>query len=273
VRLGLVGSGTIATLALDTLAGALTAPMEALIVHARSPSAARAADWARAYAGRVARDVVVTSDIDALVAARPDLVAEAAGHAALADIGPAVLAAGIDLVICSVGALSDDTLKQGLEAAAARSGARLILSPGAVGGLDLLAAARLSGLASVTYTSRKPPAAWKGTDAETRVDLASIRSETAFFEGSARDAARLYPQNANVAATIALAGVGLDRTRVRLVADPSVSRNVHEIAFASGCVDATIRIEGRPAPGNPKTSATTGYALAQMLLDRLAGTC
>ena len=103
------------------------------------------------------------------------------------------------------------------------------------------------------------------------LDLNGLNEERSFFQGSARDAAQLFPQNANVAATIALMGAGLDATTVRLVADPAVSRNIHEISISSTCADVTIRIEGRPAPSNPKTSATTGYALARMLLDRLEG--
>ena len=273
MRLGLIGFGTISTLALDALVQAGAPKLEALIIHTRAQSASRAAEWGRRYEGRLAHHVLVTSAVADFIAAKPGLVAEAAGHAALAEVAPAVLAAGIDLIICSVGALSDDALKQRLDTAAQSSGARLWLSPGAIGGLEILAAARLAGLTSVTYTSRKPPAAWVGTAAEQRVDLAAVASETAFFEGAAREAARLFPQNANVAATVALAGMGFDATRVRLVADPAVTRNVHEIAFASACADVTIRIEGRPAPGNPKTSATTGYALAQMLLERLGMAC
>jgi aspartate dehydrogenase len=269
VRLGLVGFGTISTLALDALARAVTAPIDALIIHTRPASAGRAADWAATYRGSLARDIIVTSNLAGLLAERPDLVAEAAGHKALADVGSAVLGAGIDLVVSSVGALSDDALKQRLESAAHAAGARMLLCPGAVGGLDILAAARLSGLTSVTYTSRKPPQAWKGTAAEQMIDLSAGLSETVFFEGSAREAARQFPQNANVAATIALSGAGLDATRVRLVSDPLVTRNTHEIAIVSGCADVSIRIEGQPAPGNPKTSATAGYALAQMLLERL----
>ena len=269
MRLGLIGQGSVATLALDALEKALPHPIEALICLARPASAGKAREWAEAYRGRVANEVTIATTLEAFLASRPTLAAEAAGHAALEQAGVAVLAAGIDLIVSAVGALADDDLRLLLEANARAAGSQLIISPGAVGGLDILAAAKLAGLMAVTYTSRKPPEAWRGTKAEEWVQLDRLDGQMTFFEGSARDAARLFPLNANVAATIALAGAGLDETRVLLIADPSVTRNLHEIEIRSGCTDLTIRIEGHPAPSNPKTSATTGYALAHLVLERL----
>jgi aspartate dehydrogenase len=247
----------------------MSGPVEALICLARPQSAAKAYDWAMGHKGLVAREIRVETSAEAFLVARPNVVVEAAGHKALAEVGATVLNAGVDLVVSAVGALSDDAFRLELEGAARGSGAALIVSPGAIGGLDILAAAKLSGLSAVRYTSRKPPLAWSGTKAEELLDLAGLRTQATFFEGSARDAARLFPQNANVAATIALAGAGMDETHVRLIADPAVARNQHEIEIRSACADVTLCIEGRPAPTNPKTSATTGYALAHILLERL----
>jgi aspartate dehydrogenase len=135
------------------------------------------------------------------------------------------------------------------------------------GGLDALGAARLSGLESVVYTGSKPPRAWKGTKAESLLALDTIDAPAAFYEGTAREAAQLYPQNANVAAAVALAGAGFEATRVRLVADPGLTLNVHEIAVRATCANFTIRLEGRPSPANPKTSLTAGYSLARSVLN------
>lgn len=195
-------------------------------------------------------------------------MAECASHTAVRDCGPAVLETGCDLVVISIGALSNDALRLELAHAARAAGARLILPPGAIGGIDALAAARLSGLESVVYTGRKPPLAWRGTPAERLVALDSLNAPTVFFEGSARKAAEDYPFNANVAAALALAGIGLDATKVRLVADPAIKRNVHEFAVSAGCGEFSVRLEGRPSPANPKTSLTAGYSVARELLNR-----
>jgi aspartate dehydrogenase len=266
MRLGLIGHGAVAGQALAAMAKEAPAPLAALIALARPDSAAKARDALATFKGSLFHELIVVTDLAALIEARPALVAEAAGHAALNAFGPAVLRGGIDLLITSAGALASAQTRAGLEDAARLGNATWDICAGAVGGLDILAAARLSGLNEVLYTSRKPPNAWRGTPAEALVDLGKLTQPYAFYEGSADAAARDYPQNANVAATIALKGAGFERTRVRLIADPSVTRNVHEIAIRSACADVDIRIAGAPSPDNPKTSLTTGYALAAHIL-------
>ena len=264
-RLGLIGYGTIASLALDCLARELKAPLDAVICLSRERGQARAAAMLEGVDRNLAHRRLVVSSLDALLEARPDLVIEAAGHDALRDCGARVLEAGADLLVTSVGALADEDL-HGKLMAASKNGGALILSSGAIGGLDILAAAKLAGIEDITYTSRKPPRAWRGTKAESLLDLDTLASEACFYEGDARGAARDYPQNANVAATLALHGAGFEATRVRLVADPAVTGTVHEIRIRSACTDISLKIEGRPSPDNPKTSLTTGYSVAAQLM-------
>lgn len=206
---------------------------------------------------------VVTS-LDALLALQPDVVVEAAGHAALRAHGAAVLASGKDLVVSSVGALADQALETSLHEAAAKGG-RLVIPSGALGGLDALGAALRAGLDEVSYVSRKAPSAWKGTKAESLIDLAAVTEPTVFYEGTARQAALDFPQNANVVAAVALAGIGFDRTRVRLTVDPAATGNRHllEAKGAFGEISATVL--ARTLPDNPKTSMLAPYSLVRAI--------
>lgn len=210
------------------------------------------------------------TSVDDLIAARPDLVVECATHEAVRETAPALLAAGIDVVIVSIGALADPATVARLEAAARAGGGRAVAVPGAIGGLDALRAARLAGLDSVAYVGRKPPAAWRGTPAEAVLDLAALAEATVFYEGAAAEAARAYPKNANVVASVALAGVGFERTRVRLIADPAAKGNVHEIEAAGAFGRFRIALENRPLPANPRTSWLAALSVEQAVLRRFS---
>jgi aspartate dehydrogenase len=267
-RLGIIGAGGMAETLLQALAEGLPAPLEAVAILASARSAEKARALLDRFGARLAGRLLVETDRAAFLATRPDVVAECAGHGAVREHGAAVLEAGAELIVISIGALADDALRLALEEAATRGGSRLVLPSGAVGGIDVLGAAQLSGLEEVTYTGRKPPLAWKGTPAEALLDLGALTEPAVFFEGSAREAAMRYPQNANVAATVALAGAGFDATRVRLVADPSITRNLHEVSVRSAAAEFSIRLEGRPSAANPKTSLTAGYSMAREVLNR-----
>lgn len=201
----------------------------------------------------------VVTEIDALLRTEPEIVVECAGHSAVRSYGAAVLRGGIDLVIAATGCLADRRLAAELMDAA-HGGGRLLIPSGAVAGIDGLLAARES-LTTVTYQSSKPPVAWRGTPAEKLIDLGAVTAPTPFFEGSAREAALGYPQNANVGVTIALAGIGLERTRVRLVADPGLNDPLGVIEADGALGKFRFEILAYAAPDNPKTSRLTAYSL------------
>jgi aspartate dehydrogenase len=196
---------------------------------------------------------------------KPDLILEVASHSAVATYVPDALTRGINVALASIGALADDGLYRELAESANRGASQLHLLSGAVGAIDALAAYREGNLYEVIYIGRKPPEGWLGTPAADRYDLGSLRAATAIYEGTAREAARLFPKNANVAATIALAGLGFDRTRVKLIADPAAPGNVHRIEATADVGSFAIELTGKPLPGNPRTSALTALSCLRAL--------
>jgi len=203
-----------------------------------------------------------------LLRLEPDLVVECAGHEALREFGLEILRSGRELITVSSGALCDPMLEKQLCRACREGGCRLLVPAGAILGIDGLAAARHGGLETVTYTSRKPAAAWRGTAAEDCIDLDKIAHASVFFEGDARAAAANYPKNANVTATIALAGVGFEKTRVRLIAEPAANVNIHELVFSGAFGSARLEIAGHPSPSNPRTSLLTGLSVWRAILNQ-----
>lgn len=200
----------------------------------------------------------------------PGLAVECAGHAGLGQHGTALLRRGIDLLVASTGALSDRALYERLAAATKEGGARMLLVSGAVGGVDALGAAKVAGLHKVVYTSRKPPKSWKGTPAEKVTDLDKVTSATVLFTGPADEAARLYPQNANVAATIALAGIGFDKTECTLIADPAANGNIHRIEAKGESGEFSIELRGKALAANPKTSMLAALSVVRAIRNRSA---
>jgi aspartate dehydrogenase len=191
---------------------------------------------------------------------------DCAGHSALKSYGPDILRRGTDLTTVSIGALADADLHQGLQQAAIEGHARLHLASGAIGALDCLRAARVGSLQSVSYIGRKPPKGWKGSPAEDRLDLDNLDAGAAtHFDGTARDAAMEYPKNANVAAAVALAGLGFDKTRVKLIADPNIDENIHEIHAIGDFGRFAFEIRGQSLPDNPRSSALAAMSVVSEL--------
>jgi aspartate dehydrogenase len=215
--------------------------------------------------------VEYVTGVEALIALRPDVVVEAASHDAVRDHAEAILHQGTALIVLSGGALCDDALRSRLEHAAQSSGGLLYVPSGGIGGLDALKAACMSGAESVTITVSKPPAAWKNIEyvVQQHVNLDALREPRVLFEGPARGGVPLFPANVNIAAVLSMAGIGFDRTRLKVVADPALRYNTHTIDVKANTGNIRIQLENVPDPANPKTAWLACYsALAAIRLAR-----
>lgn len=196
-----------------------------------------------------------------------DLIVEAATPAVMPKIVRLCLMAKKDVLPLSVGGLFGN---EDLFDLAKERGCRIHIPSGAIGGIDLVRAAGMGTVGQVTLTTRKPPAHLLATPylKDKGVNLEKIRKPVTLFEGSAREAVKYFPMNLNVAATLSFAGLGADRTVVKVVADPALKENVHEIEVTGDFGRATIRCENVPSPDNPATSYLAPLS-AIALLERI----
>lgn len=242
LRIGLVGLGNIGGLLVEA-AQRLASPPTIVGALVRDPQ-------------RPHPPVPLFAHLDALLDARPDVVIECAGQPALRACGERVLAAACDLVPSSTGLFTDDAMLERFRAAARAGGSRMGMSSGAVAGIDALLAARCLGLDSVRYRFVMSPAAWGHAvveDVERQV----------VYRGTAREAARRYPRHANVTATVALAGIGFERTEVELVVDRAVTTNHHEIEATGFFGELSVHVVGRRiGTTSPSSRLVAGALLA-----------
>jgi aspartate dehydrogenase len=255
MRVAVLGGGTIARLILehrDRLPG-----IEFVGIAGRDETSrgkALAAQFGLAYAaGR-----------PALLALRPEAVVEAASHEAVREHLVALLEARVGVIVLSGGALADDRLRQAAERAAERAGALLYVPSGGIGGLDALKTACLAGVDEVSIQVAKPPAAWTGIPYVESLGV-DLRRPQVLFEGPAREGVPHFPQNVNIAAVLALAGIGMDRTRLKVVSDPALTLNTHTIRVSGRSGRFTVVLENVAAPENPKTSWLACYSALSAL--------
>lgn len=185
-----------------------------------------------------------------------DLVVECAAQSAVSDIAMPALEKGRDVMIMSIGALTDERLWGRIKSLAREHDCRVYLPSGAIVGLDGLKSASMAKISSVMLTTRKHPASFQGAPyiEQHKIDLNALKRATVIFEGCAEDAVNAFPANVNVAATLSLIGIGAKKTRVRIIADPALSTNVHEIRVEGEFGKFETRVENIPSPDNPRTS-------------------
>ena len=192
------------------------------------------------------------------------MVVECAPAAVFREVAEPTIEAGRIFVPASVGQLleHDDLVEL-----AARTGARIIVPTGALLGLDAVRAAAEGTIHAVTMVTRKPPRGLAGAPylEQRGITLDGLDEPQKVFEGSAREGARGFPANVNVAAALSLAGIGPDRTRLEIWADPSVARNTHRIVVEADSASFEMTIENVPSEDNPRTGKITALSMIAAL--------
>jgi aspartate dehydrogenase len=254
LRVGIAGLGAIGMAIARRLESGV--PRLALVaIAARDNSVAQARLAANGIAAQTVAVAALPEHCDAIV--------ECAPAAAFRSITAPAIEAGKILVALSAGALLDhpDLIER-----ASETGARILVPTGALIGLDALRAAAEGEIASVKLVSRKSPAALVGAPyLEARgITLSGLVEPVKLFDGSAREGVRGFPANLNVSAALALAGIGPDRTRLEIWADPGLSRNVHHIEVEADCARFSMTIENIPSE-NPRTGRITALSAVACL--------
>jgi aspartate dehydrogenase len=255
MRIALIGGGVIARLILEHLARGELGDFEVCAIVGRS-GGSRGEPLAAQYG------VPFVTGLDALLAREPDAVVEAASHDAVREFAAPLLERGVSLIVLSGGALCDDALRSRLERIAAEKRALLYVPSGGIGGLDALKAACAAGADEVEIAVTKPPAAWKEIPYVERsgIDLDRLPGATTLFDGTAREGVPHFPANVNIAAVLSMAGIGFDRTRLKVIADPALKLNTHYINIRGRTGTIAIKFESVPSPDNPKTALLACYS-------------
>jgi aspartate dehydrogenase len=194
-----------------------------------------------------------------------DVVIESAGHDAVYQYGNKSLESGSHFIVVSVGALADPELLQSLEKTAQQHHRKLIVPSAAIAGLDRITAAGLHDIDEITLITRKPPNAWRGTVAESLIDLDSITEPYRIYKGTARESSKMFPESTNVSAALALAGIGFDKTSVHVYVDPTIQYNSHQIIAKGYFGEVEIRVQNTPSESNPKSGYIVAMSICKVL--------
>lgn len=208
---------------------------------------------AKNLARELKKEGLALNSLESLIK-KAGLVIETSRAESAFRIAQETLSRGRDILLMSVGGVIN-TYRE-LESLARKNNARIFIPSGAICGIDGLKASAAAEIRRVTLTTKKPPRAFSGVAYVSRlkIDLENLKQDTLIFEGSALEAVSAFPQNINVAATLSLAGIGPEKTRVRVVASPAISRNIHEIEIESDAGRIFTATENLIHPDNPKTS-------------------
>lgn len=236
IRVGLIGCGAIGTLIAKAIEEKLVVCDE-LILYDQNEEKTKLLKKSLLF------PVTIVNGIDEMLTLKPNVIVEAASQQAVHEYAERITAENIDLIVMSTGALLDLKISK-----------KIHVPSGAIGGLDALSSAALAGINEVLLISRKNPRAFEKNN----------KQATVVYEGTAKEAARLFPREMNVAATLALT-VNPTRVRVQVVSDPKVERNTHEFNVKWQFGEMFLRFANDPHPDNPRTSALAAWSAIKLL--------
>jgi aspartate dehydrogenase len=250
--LGLVGCGAIGTVLAHAIDEGKAGDSRLVYVYDLILSKSEKLASELSHKPRIAKDfreLIECKDID--------LIIEAASQNAVRQYALKTLKAGKDLMIMSVGALVDSELTNEIRSFIKGTQRKVYIPSGAIAGLDGVKAAAINKIDEVILRTRKPPNGLKGVPyiENKKIDLNAVKEPTTIYEGNAKEACTLFPENVNVAAALSLAGIGPEKTKVQIIVDPTIQRNIHEIHVKGDFGKLTVHNENVVSPHNPKTSA------------------
>ncbi|HSA98468.1 MAG TPA: aspartate dehydrogenase, partial [Candidatus Nitrosotenuis sp.] len=208
-----------------------------------------------ALASKLAKKPAIVENPHMLSSNPVDIVVEAASQEAVRNHALSILQNKRDVMIMSVGALLDESVLDVLLEACSEFKKNIYLPSGAIAGLDAIKSVK-NELDSLSITTTKNPKSLRGAKFfETHsMDIDGIKNPVTIFDGNAKEAVLLFPANINVAALLSLAGIGSEKTKVRIVADPNTDKNTHHIEARGKFGKITVTVENVPDQNNPKTS-------------------
>jgi len=209
-------------------------------------------------------------NVEDLLAMDLDVIIEAANPKVAAKYALSVIEAGKDLLLLSSGALLEPNLYRDIEIASKKTKARVIVPSGAVGGLSVIRAATIrDGLQEVTITTTKNLKSLMGAPffSNNPIDLVNLKEKTIVFQGSASEAIKGFPQNVNIAVTVSLAGLGPEKTQIKIIADPAASLTMHELEVIGDFGTMKLKLENKVSPDNPRSSYLASLSAISALKD------
>lgn len=217
------------------------------------------------YIDSIDSSIKICDEIQEFLDLGLDVVIENAGHEAVHQYARKSLVSGSHFIVVSAGSLADPDLLRVLEESALQHNRKLIIPSAAIAGLDRISAAALHDIDDITLVTRKPPNAWRGTIAESLVDLETITEPYLIYKGSARESSKMFPESTNVSAALALAGIGFEQTNVHVYVDPTIKNNTHQIIAKGHFGEIEMIVQNTPSKTNPKSGYIVAMSICKVL--------